>query len=227
NLLQMAAFSFDVFAGDLARALLHSGTLVVCPQEMRTDLHLLYRLIRKHRISLFEATPALLLPLMAYIYENRLPIDSLRLLILGSDICPITDFVRLVNRFGTKMRIINSYGVTEATIDSSYYEARGNATSFSTNVPIGKPLPNMKVYVLDEDSNLQPIGIPGELYIGGKSVARGYINQTELTHNRFLPNPFIPGGRLYRTGDRVKWLPDGNLEFLGRIDFQVKIRGFR
>ncbi len=238
NLLQMASFSFDVFCGDLARVLINGGKMVICPADVRVDPPSLYSLVTlpEHSITLFESTPALIIPFMDYVYENRLELETLKLLILGSDICKAADFNRLVLRFGKKMRIINSYGVTEASIDTSCYEYQKENGNLKTgNVPIGKPLANMAVYIMDHCRRLQPIGVAGELYIGGKGVARGYLNQPELTAERFVSDfyrsyrsykTYIPG-RLYKSGDLARWFPDGNVDFLGRIDSQVKVRGYR
>ncbi|UCH97987.1 MAG: AMP-binding protein, partial [Candidatus Aminicenantes bacterium] len=270
NLLQMASFSFDVFAGDFARALLNGGKLIVCPEDIRVDPPSLYSLIRQQWITLFESTPSLVIPFMEYVYENELPLDNLQLLIIGSESCRAADFKNLVSGFGSQMRIINSYGVTEAAIDTSYYEQSIQHIPPVGIVPIGMPMPNMKFFVWDYGQKLQPIGIPGELTIGGAGVARGYLNNPELTaekfclrqpggesiahssertafgakHAAFLGSPrrgapgppcknfSLKGTRglaplLYQTGDLARWLPDGNIEFLGRIDHQVKIRGFR
>ncbi|WP_166246508.1 non-ribosomal peptide synthetase, partial [Paenibacillus turpanensis] len=227
RLLQMASFAFDVFAGDLSRALLNGGHLVICPEDVKLNPPSLYDLLQQNRITLFESTPALVVPLMQYIAEERLPVDHLELLILGSDSCSKEDFVFLMEQFGSRMRILNSYGVTEACIDSSYYEATTIDELTTTTVPIGKPLQHASFYVLDRLHRLQPAGVYGELYIGGKGVARGYHGRPELTAERFIPNPFVAGERLYRTGDVVRWLPDGNLIFAGRSDRQVKINGYR
>ncbi|WP_051250931.1 non-ribosomal peptide synthase/polyketide synthase [Paenibacillus harenae] len=227
RLLQMASFSFDVFAGDMARALLSGGQLIVCPNDVKLDPASLYELIREHEVNIFESTPALIAPLMQYIYENDLEVSFLRLLILGADSCPVEEFRKLLSRFGGKMRIINSYGVTEAAIDSSYYEEPLEALPAAGSVPIGKPLPNMTYYVLDAGLRLLPVGVAGELYIGGAGVARGYWGRKDLTAEKFVRNPYSPGDRLYRTGDLAKWMPDGNLMFLGRDDHQVKVRGYR
>ncbi|MFC0215901.1 non-ribosomal peptide synthase/polyketide synthase [Paenibacillus chartarius] len=227
RLLQMASFSFDVFAGDMARALLNGGQLIVCPNDVKLDPVSLYELIRSCEINIFESTPALIAPLMQHIYEQGLDVSFLRLLILGSDSCPVEEFRKLLNRFGGQMRIINSYGVTEAAIDSSYYEESVDALPAAGSTPIGKPLPNMAYYVLDTAGKLAPIGIAGELHIGGAGVARGYWGREELTADKFIANPYIEGDRLYRTGDLAKWMPDGNMLFLGRDDHQVKVRGYR
>ncbi|UCH93630.1 MAG: amino acid adenylation domain-containing protein, partial [Candidatus Aminicenantes bacterium] len=233
NLLQMAPFSFDVFGGDLARALLNGGKMVITPQS-GMDPESLYLLITRHEITLFESTPSYLVPFMQHVYDHRLEVPSLKLLILGSDICRVEDFKTLLARFGQWMRIINSYGVTEATIDSSYYEGVLEYPTSSGNVPIGKPLPNMKFYILNPQGMLQPMGAAGELCIGGAGVARGYLNQPELTAEKFLSvsNKYYRSymshmSYIYKTGDLARWLPDGNVEFLGRMDHQVKVRGYR
>jgi len=236
NLLQTAGFSFDVFAGDMARALLNGGKMLINPFHV-LEPESFYRLMVFHGITLLESTPSYVVPFMDYVYENRLEVPRLQLLILGSDIFPVRDFKRLVSRFGKGMRILNSYGVTEAAIDSSYYESTGTGDLLALpdggNMPIGRPLPNMKFYIAAPGTGdcwtLQPVNVPGELYIGGGSIARGYLFRDELTAERFLPDPFLPGGggRMYKTGDLARWLPDGNVEFLGRADHQVKIRGFR
>ncbi|RAP22565.1 Bacitracin synthetase 3 (BA3) [Brevibacillus laterosporus] len=227
KLLQMASFSFDVFAGDLSRALFNGGQLIICPDDVRLDPPALYELIMQHRVNIFEATPALVLPLIQYIYRNGLDISQMELLILGSDTCVVEGFRKLVDYFGDSMRIINSYGVTEATIDTSFFEGTADNLEYVGIIPIGKPLCNMTMYILDHHLQPQPIGVPGELYIGGAGVARGYLNNPELTIEKFINNPFIPDGKIYRTGDKACWMGDGNIQFLGRADQQVKVRGFR
>lgn len=227
KLLQMASFSFDVFSGDISRTLLNGGKMVICPSDVRIDPQSLYLLMRKENINIFESTPSLVIPLMDYIYENNLLIDNLKLLIVGSDSISMESFDKLCKRFSGSMRIINSYGVTEATIDSSYYEKNIIECKVIGDTPIGKPLQNTQFYILDANMMPRPIGIYGELLIGGAGVTRGYINKPEITKEKFISNPFIPGEIIYRTGDLSRWLPDGNMEFLGRIDNQVKIRGYR
>ncbi|WP_051240371.1 non-ribosomal peptide synthetase [Paenibacillus alvei] len=230
SLLQLASFSFDVFAGDMARALLWGGQMVICPSDVRMDPASLYERIRDYGINILESTPALVLPLMQYIEENDLDISEMKLLILGSDVCPAGEFQKLVRRFGSSMRILNSYGVTEACIDSSFYEEGEEADGAERsrgNVPIGRPLPHVRMYVVNERMQLQPIGVPGELCIGGIGVARGYLGRPELSAEKFVADPFQPDQMMYRTGDTCRWLPDGNLEYGGRRDQQVKIRGYR
>ncbi|OUA11478.1 non-ribosomal peptide synthetase, partial [Bacillus thuringiensis] len=228
NLLQMASISFDVFSGDLCRSLLTGGTMYICPNDIKINMEELYRIIEENRISIFESTPSLISIFMDHVGERQLELSTLKLLILGSDSCSIEDYRRLTRKYGKTMRIINSYGVTEATIDSSYYEEKTqNIPKGLINTPIGKPMHNTKFYILNEAYEVQPIGVIGELYIGGAGVSRGYYNNQELTAEKFIDNPFIVGTTMYKTGDLARWLPDGNVEFLGRIDNQVKIRGFR
>jgi len=236
NLLQMASFSFDVSCGDMARALLNGGKMVITP-EAGLEPEFLFRLLVKYRISLFESTPSFIFPFMQYLDDNRCEVPDLKLLIVGSDTCPVEEFNRMLKKYGKQMRIINSYGVTEATIDSSYYEGNPEKEGITGIVPIGKPMHNIGFYVLDTQGRLLPMGVPGELYIGGSGVTRGYMNRPQLTRSKFIQTPVHMGIRsparpfppsiLYRTGDLARWLPGGNLLFLGRKDFQVKIRGFR
>jgi acyl-CoA synthetase (AMP-forming)/AMP-acid ligase II len=126
------------------------------------------------------------------------------------------------------LKIVNAYGPTEITVCATLYEVEAESPD-GTPAPIGNAIDNMQIYVLDRQGSPVPVGVAGELYVGGVGVARGYIGKPELTVERFVPNPYgeRPGERLYRTGDRVKWLADGNLQFLGRMDDQVKIRGYR
>ncbi|UOY89131.1 non-ribosomal peptide synthetase [Bacillus glycinifermentans] len=226
RVLQMASFSFDVFSGDLARALLNGGTLVICPDDVRLEPEQLSQLINQQQITFMESTPALIVPFMEYVYRRRRSLPSLRLLILGSDVIKAQDFYTLNKRFGKELRIMNSYGVTEATIDSSYYEVQMSQELREEFVPIGIPLPNVQLYVLNNDKQVQPIGIPGELYIGGEGVAKGYWGRAELSEAKFN-DPFAKGQTLYQTGDQACWLPDGTLRFCGRMDKQVKIKGYR
>ncbi|WP_155742188.1 phosphopantetheine-binding protein, partial [Paenibacillus polymyxa] len=129
--------------------------------------------------------------------------------------------------FGADIRMINSYGVTEAAIDSSFYDEELSKLPSSGHVPIGQAWLNARFYIVDSQLNPVPIGVLGELCIGGAGVARGYLNRADLTAEKFVANPYVPGERLYRTGDLARWMPDGNVDFIGRMDYQVKIRGYR
>ena len=228
NHLQMASFSFDVFAGDLVRALCSGGRLVLCPREWLLEPARLHALMREEAIDCAEFVPAVLRGLLQHLEEMGQRLDAMRVLIAGSDAWYVNEYHRLRGVIGDATRLINSYGITETTIDSTWFESSDLDGADTRLVPIGRPFANVRLYVLDARFQPMPEGVPGELFIGGEGVARGYLHRPELTAERFVPDPFgEPGARLYRSGDRARWLPDGTLEFLGRADTQVKLRGFR
>lgn len=225
--LQMASFAFDVFAGDTVRALCSGGKLVVCPKEILLDPARLIDLMRREEVDIAEFVPVVFRELIQYAEQHGESLGFFRLAIVGSDAWYAADHRRARRVLGSHARLVNSYGLTETTIDSSYFEGEVDSLADTALVPIGRPFANVRLYVLDERRQPAPVGVPGELYIGGDGVSRGYVN-AELNAERFLPDPFGGhGARLFRTGDRARWRPDGQLEFLGRADDQVKIRGFR
>lgn len=227
--LQMAGFSFDVFSGDLVRALCSGGTLVLCPRDVLLDAEGLYQMMVREGVTIAEFVPAVLRNLLTYFEGERRTLDFLRLLIAGSDVWYVREYDHIRRMLGRSTRLINSYGVTEATIDTTWFEGERAGLSPERLVPIGRPFPGQAVYILDRRMNPVGIGLPGELYIGGAGVARGYHGRPGLTAERFVPDPVSgqSGARLYRTGDVGRFLPDGTIEFMGRADHQVKIRGFR
>lgn len=217
-ILQIVTFSFDASVFDWSRCLLNGACLVIAHQ-MTSECVL--DLIDRYRITHAVFPSAIL---------SVLPLDklkSLKCIITMGDVCKF----EILEKLSQFCRVINGYGPTEATVATSLFRYESH---FSNKI-IGKPIAGRKIYILDAYGQLCPIGIPGELYIGGIGVARGYINYPELTQERFIENPFVSDEdkihgrslRLYRTGDRVRYLPDGNLEFLGRLDRQVKLRGYR
>lgn len=226
--LQMASFGFDVFAGDLVRALCSGGKLVICRKEILLDSARLADLIRREQVDAAEFVPLVLRNLVQYLDETHQALDSMRLVIAGSDAWYAADHKSALRVFGPQTRLVNSYGLTETTIDSAYFEGDVQSLTDAALVPIGHPFPNVRLYVLDPCRQPAPPGVPGELYIGGDGVARGYVHP-ELDAERFMADPFVEraDARLYRTGDRARWRADGQLEFLGRVDQQVKIRGCR
>jgi amino acid adenylation domain-containing protein len=227
-LLQMVNFSFDVFTGDIIRALTNGGKLIICPKETRLDPENIYTLLAVNEVNILETTPALAVPFMEYVYQKGLPMNFMRLLILGSDSLATQHYKTLYERFGDKIRILNSYGVTEATIDSSYFEGETQYSVKGGNTPIGRPLQNTWFEILTDSQQRVPIGVFGELYIGGSGVAVGYFRNPALTNEKFSHSRIgKQTSKWYKTGDMVRWLPDGNLEFQARRDDQVKIRGFR
>ncbi len=227
--LQMANFAFDVFSGDLSRALCSGGKLVICPREYLLEAEKLYALMQQERVDCAEFVPAVLRNLAQYLEKTRQDLSFMRLLICGSDIWYVREYQSFQKLCGPQTRLVNSFGLTEATIDSSFYENPALDLAQDRLVPIGRPFANTRLYVLDGHLQPLPIGVPGELCVGGAGVAGGYLNRPELNAEKFIPDPFVKesGARLYRTGDMARFLPDGNVEFLGRMDYQVKIRGFR
>jgi surfactin family lipopeptide synthetase A len=222
--LLLSSFSFDSSLAGIFGTLCHGGTLVMTPGPVQTNLMRLAGLVERHKISHLLCVPSLYSLLLEQAKAGQL--DSLRTVIVAGETCSM----ELVERHFARLAetaLYNEYGPTEATVWSTVYRIRpeiaGNA------VPIGRPIPNARVYVLDPHMNPVPISVPGELYVGGPGVARGYLNQPAETREKFLLDTFSdkPGGRLYKTGDLVRYLPDGNLEFLGRLDHQVKVRGLR
>lgn len=232
--LQMANFSFDVFSGDWVRALCSGGKLVLCPQELLLAAPQLYQLMLKEQVNCAEFVPVVFRNLVQYLEETGQRLDFMRVLIVGSDSWYVGEYQKFQQFCGPETRLINSYGLTEATIDSTYFAAPALAASqpglaLDRLVPIGRPFANTQLYILDPYLQPVPLGVPGELHVGGAGLAVGYLQRPELTAEKFIPHPFSaePGARLYKTGDLARYLPDGNVELLGRIDYQVKIRGFR
>ncbi|GAA0367580.1 hypothetical protein GCM10009541_07490 [Micromonospora gifhornensis] len=218
GLLQSMSFDFSVTVFYLALAT--GGAVHLLPRRC-TGTELAERLRARH-IDYLKITPSHLTALTA----DAEPGDLLpaRALILGGE---ASDLERIAPLAAGPARIFNHYGPTEATVGVSTYEVPATETGTGA-VPIGRPLPHARVYLLDERMRPVPVGVPGELYLGGDRLARGYLNRPELTAQRFLPDPYgPPGARLYRTGDLARWRNDGQLMFLGRRDHQVKIRGYR
>ncbi len=229
NYLQMASFSFDVFVSDFVRALGTGGKLVICPEDTLLSPHNLYEYFIENEINCVEIVPAILRMLVEFMEENDKKFETVKLLVAGADAFYVKEFEKLKQLCGQNAKIFNSYGLTEATIDSTFYSDQADDLKPGQMIPIGKPFVNTKTYILDKFLKPVPLGISGELFIGGPSLARGYLNNSDLTADKFIPNPFSSesGARLYRTGDLAKYRADGNIEFLRRLDFQVKIRGFR
>ena len=227
--LQMASFSFDVFSGDLVRALCSGGKLVLCPREFLLEPDKLYQLMLQEKVDCAEFVPGVLRNLMQYLKQSQQSLDFMQLLVCGSDSWYVQEYEEFRQFCNSKTRLINSFGLTEATIDSTYFETGTTKLSIDQLVPIGQPFPHTEIYILDRYLQPLPIGITGEIYIGGAGLARGYLHRPDLTAEKFIPNLFIQetGGYLYKTGDLGRWLKDGNIELIGRVDNQVKLRGFR
>jgi amino acid adenylation domain-containing protein len=228
--LQMASPAFDVCTADVVRALGFGGRLVLCPRELLADEAGLYEFIGRHGVNFADFVPAVLGPLAAYIESAGGTLAGFETLVCGSDAWPAEDARRVRALAGPQVRVLNAYGVTEAAIDSARYElpaGPGGPCRTSPRLPIGRPLPGVRLYLLDESGEPVPDGVTGEICIGGAGVARGYLRRPDLTARRFKASPFVAGDRLYLTGDLGRRRPDGEVELLGRRDFQVKLRGLR
>ncbi|HEY9857485.1 MAG TPA: non-ribosomal peptide synthetase, partial [Stenomitos sp.] len=212
RVLQFASPAFDASVSEIFVALCSGAMLVMGDRSSMLPGLDLARTLQKHAITTLTLPPTALAALPVE------PFEALRTLVVAGEACPVA----LMRTWASGRRFLNGYGPTEATVCAAMHAAQpGDAA-----LPIGRAGDNRRLYVLDPHGQPVPIGVPGELYIGGDGIARGYLNRPELTEEKFIPNPFGEG-RLYRTGDLVRYLPDGNLDFLGRIDHQVKIRGFR
>lgn len=215
--------AFDIAGLDIWGALLHGGKLVVRPEELES-LEALGRTIQEERVSVLSLATALFGPMV----ESQIQaLGGLRVLAGGGEVMPVAAAERAAALL-PQCRVINAYGPTEAGIYATRYVLPAGA-KFSGAVPIGRPIANTSVYVLDQEQQLVPVGVTGEIYLGGEALASGYYGQPALTAERFVPDPFStdPGARLYRTGDLGRWREDGELDFAGRVGTQVKVRGYR
>jgi amino acid adenylation domain-containing protein len=226
--LQMASFSFDVFTGDLVRALCSGGTLVLIPRDLLLNTARLYETMRAEQVDCGEFVPAVVRGLMTYCEWEGQRLDFMRLLIVGSDVWKVEEYRRLRSLCSPYTRLVNSYGLSEATIDSTYFEGPVESFEAGRMVPIGRPFPNSAVYILDAHGQPVPAGVPGELWVGGDGVAAGYVGDPEQTERRFVTMTLGSGlVRLYRTGDMAKWDEAGGIHLIGRADNQIKVRGHR
>jgi aspartate racemase len=216
KLLAVTTLSFDIAGLEIYLPLVTGGTTVIASREDVYDPAWLMRRIRESQCTVMQATPATWRALIDAGWEGS---KNLKLL-CGGEPLPADLVQALLPRCA---QLWNMYGPTETTIWSTIHRV----TSADGSVPIGRPIGNTQVFILDEHRQLVPAGIPGELYIGGLGLAQGYFARPELTAERFVESPFDPQARIYRTGDQARWLSDGTLECLGRVDNQVKIRGFR
>ena len=207
--------------------LVSGGCIHIISREDSLNPEALGQYFEGNPIDCLKIAPSHLSALLASDRPER--IMPRRSLVIGGEVSR-SDWARSLQRLAPKCRIFNHYGPTETTVGVTVYPLRtDNDGALPTVLPIGRPLPNIRLYVLDKNMQPVPVGVPGGLYCGGECLARGYLNRAELTEAQFIPDPFSadPSARLYKTGDLVRYLPDGNIEFIGRGDDQVKIRGFR
>lgn len=226
NVLGTYDFTFDTFSGNMCRALLSGGKFVLHSPHILQNFTELHDIIVEEQISILDFSSSYIVPFMKHVYNHQLDMSSLKLLFCGGEALHYDDYITLQTRFGQQMRVINAYGLTEASVDSTYFEEKTPQASRYQLTPIGIGYTNADLYILNH-KQLVPDGIKGELFIGGPTVTRGYLNRPRYTAERFIDSPFKPGERLFATGDIVRRHESGNLEFFGRADEQSKIRGFR
>jgi amino acid adenylation domain-containing protein len=228
------SYAFDFSVWELWGALLYGGRLVVVPYLMSRTPESFYSLLCREGVTVLNQTPSAFRQLITAEETSVEKEESgrlrLRLVIFGGEALEIQTLRGWFARHGDQQPLlVNMYGITETTVHVTWRLLRSEDVNDRVGSPIGIPLEDLQVYVLDRRQELVPVGVWGELYVGGGGVCRGYLNRPELTAERFIPNPFgaAAGSRLYRTGDVGRYLPNGELEYLGRADAQVKVRGFR
>ena len=239
------SYAFDFSVWEMWGALLYGGRLVIVPYLVTRSPELFYELLCQEKVTILNQTPTAfrqliqaeeslkgdISPLLKEVRGDRSsPTDndlSLRLIIFGGESLEINSLQPWFDRHGDQFpQLVNMYGITETTVHVTY-RPLSMADVNSTASVIGRPLPDLQVYLLDQYLQPVPVGVPGEMYVGGAGVAKGYLNRPELTTERFISSPFEHSNKLYKTGDLARYWPNGELEYLGRIDNQVKIRGFR
>ena len=230
TLFHSPAFDFSVW--EIWGALLHGGRLVMVSHDTTRDPEQFWHLLREERVTVLNQTPSAFQQLAAA--EELLPAATtpiaLRTIIFAGEALDIGGLRGWWDRHGDETpRLVNMYGITETTVHSTYRPVSRADLAHAGRSVIGEAIPDLTLYLLDANGEPVPIGIPGEIHVGGRGLARGYLNRPELTAARFIADPFSRqlGARLYRSGDLARWLPDGDMEYLGRADDQVKVRGFR
>lgn len=225
------SYAFDFSVWEIWGALLYGGKLVVVPYWISRSPKDFYQLLVEEEVTVLNQTPSAFRQLIRVCeQEDKNKNLQLRYVIFGGEALEPIGLLPWFQRYGEKKpQLINMYGITETTVHVTYYPITLDDVQHASRSNIGKRIPDLEVYILDAYQQPVPIGVDGELYIGGAGLARGYLNRPELTAERFISHPFSsnPKARLYRTGDLARYLPDGNLDYRGRIDHQVKIRGFR
>ncbi|QBP55376.1 amino acid adenylation domain-containing protein [Burkholderia pseudomallei] len=231
------SYGFDFSVWEMWGALLHGGRLVIVPTEVTRTPSAFFALLCAEGVTVLNQTPSAFQALMSAQEEREeaagnieranVVAHRLRYVIFGGEALEPRTLASWYARHGERTQLVNMYGITETTVHVTYYALRAEDAMRLGASPIGVRIPDLQLYVLDARREPVPMGVTGELYVGGAGVARGYLNRPELTRERFIDDPFVAGGRLYKTGDLARWRTDGSLEYLGRNDFQVKIRGFR
>jgi amino acid adenylation domain-containing protein len=226
--LQMANPAFDVFTGDWVRALCNGGRLVLCPIGLLAAPDELHRRMVAENIGFAEFVPAVVRRLCDLLEATGQRLDFMHVCVVGSDVFHVRDYRRLRALCRPDAQVTNSYGLTEAAIDSTIADHVDGALIGDAIAPIGRPMVNVRTYILDEALQPVPLGVRGELCVAGLGLADGYFRRPELTAEKFVEIELVGRReRIYRTGDLARWRPSGDLEFLGRLDHQVQLRGLR
>ncbi|MDQ3802878.1 MAG: amino acid adenylation domain-containing protein, partial [Acidobacteriota bacterium] len=225
------SYAFDFSVWELWGALLYGGRLVVVPYEVSRSPAAFYELLSKEQVTVLNQTPSAFRQLMrAEEAAGVSPQINLRLVIFGGEALELQSLRPWFERHGDRCpQLVNMYGITETTVHVTYRPLTAGDLTAAPGSVIGGPIPDLQVYILDRHMQPVPVGVPGEMYVGGAGLARGYLNRPDLTAERYVPHPFDrrPGRRLYRSGDLARYLEGGDVEYLGRADQQVKIRGHR
>jgi amino acid adenylation domain-containing protein/thioester reductase-like protein/non-ribosomal peptide synthase protein (TIGR01720 family) len=234
RVLQFAAFGFDVALEEMFPTWFKGGTVVLRPTQMFSSFANFAQFIEQQQLTVLTLTSAYWHEWMVAVSQSYATVpQSLRLLTVGGDTVLPETVAMWQQLVGDRITCLNAYGPTEASVTAIVYDVQNYQPEKTNTVLIGRPVANTEIYILDSNLQPVPIGVKGELYIGGERLARGYLNRPELTQEKFIPHPFnnaksqIQNPKLYKTGDLARYLPDGNIEFIGRIDDVVKIRGFR
>lgn len=222
NHILLAPFTFDPSVQQVFLPLTSGGKLFLVPKSVKHNVKELWEFITSNKIDIVNTVPSLMSLLLDHADEHANL--HFKYIIVAGESFSKNLYLRLRNTLSAD-KVINIYGPTEATINTTLYECKQEEENGT--IPIGKPLMNYSVFIMDEEWILTPVGIPGEICISGIGLARGYLNNKKLTEEKFVENPYLPGEKMYRTGDLGKWNEDGNIEFLGRIDHQIKINGMR
>src|SRR6476646_709665 len=223
------SYAFDFSVWEIWGALAYGGCLVVVPRNVARSPQEFYKLLCRSKVTVLNQTPSAFRQLIAAQAESK-ELHRLRYVIFGGEALEVATLKPWYEQNPQQLtRLINMYGITETTVHVTYRPLERADLERRGASPIGRPIPDLRTYILDSRRQPVPVGVKGELYVAGAGVARGYLNREELTAERFVRDPFTtePGSRMYKTGDMGRWLPDGTIEFLGRNDDQVKIRGFR
>jgi amino acid adenylation domain-containing protein len=225
------SYAFDFSVWELWGPLFYGGRLVVVPYWVSRSPEAFHDLLSAEGVTVLNQTPSAFRQLVSTVVNDPARPLALRWVVFGGEALDLASLRPWFERFGDERpRLVNMYGITETTVHVTYRPISAEDVRAGTGSVIGRPIPDLTLYLLDSRGQLVPAGVPGEIHVGGAGVARGYLNRPELTAQRFIQDPFgaaAPDRRLYRSGDLARYLPNGDMEYLGRIDHQVKIRGFR